>query len=75
MNDEEKEKRLRSIHQALKVFPAIVKQDEARGKAHRKLLKAFEPMAKDLRRRMKARKLSIESKKIAKKRFPLMASV
>jgi hypothetical protein len=56
MTEKEKRNKLKDIKLALQVFPQVVKQNEARGKAHRKLMKAFEPMAKDLARRVKAAK-------------------
>jgi hypothetical protein len=50
---QEAEGRLKTIERALQDFPKVVKQNAARGKAHQKLMKAFEPMAKDLARRVK----------------------
>lgn len=58
MTEKEKRSKVKAIEQALQTFPMIVKQNEARGKAHQKLMKAFEPMAKDLARRIKDRKES-----------------
>ncbi len=49
----EVEGRLKNIERALEEFPRIVKQNAERGKAHRKLMRAFEPMARDLARRIK----------------------
>jgi len=56
MSPKEQKSKLKKIEKALKEFPKIVKQDIERGKAHRKLMKAFEPMAKNLERRMKKAK-------------------
>ncbi len=58
MTEKEKRNRLKAIKKALQDFPKIVKQNAARGKAHKKLMKAFEPMAKDLARRVKKRENS-----------------
>jgi hypothetical protein len=56
MTEKEKRNKLKTIAQALQEFPEVVKQNAARGKAHQKLMKAFEPMAKDLARRVKKAK-------------------
>lgn len=53
MSPKEQKNKRKEIEKALKLFPKIVKQDVERGKAHRKLMKAFEPMAKKLEKRMK----------------------
>jgi hypothetical protein len=53
MTEKEKRNKLKTIERALEAFPQIVKQNAARGKAHQKLMKAFEPMAKDLAQRVK----------------------
>ena len=58
MTEKEKRSKLEAIRRALQVFPKIVKQDVERGKSHQKLMKAFEPMAKDLARRVKSKKKS-----------------
>lgn len=58
MTEKEKQNKLRVIKQTLQSFPKIVKQDVERGKAHQKLMKAFEPMAKDLARRVMSKKIS-----------------
>ncbi len=58
MTKKEKKNKLKVIEQALQGFPKVVKQNEQRGKAHRKLMKAFEPMAKDLAKRIKNGKKS-----------------
>ncbi len=50
MTDGEQKEKLRQIEEALRVFPQIVKQNAARGKAHRELMKRFEPMMKEVRR-------------------------
>lgn len=59
MTEKEKRNKLKTIERALKDFPKIVKQNAARGKAHQKLMKAFEPMARDLARRVKKREKSV----------------
>jgi len=56
MTEKEHRARLKAIAKALKIFPKIVKQDEERGREHRKRMKAFEPMARDLARRVKAQR-------------------
>ena len=58
MIKKEKQNKLKVIKQALQCFPKIVKQNEQRGKTHRKLMKAFEPMAKDLAKKIKRGKVS-----------------
>lgn len=52
MTNEQKARKKR-IEAALKNFPKIVEQNSLRGKSLRKLMKAFEPMARDLARRKK----------------------
>lgn len=56
-----KNNQIKAIQQALKTFPKIVKQNEKRGRSHRKLMKAFEPMAKDLALRIRAEKKASSS--------------
>ena len=50
-----KSEQLKRIENGLRDFRKIVEQNARRGRSHRKLMKAFEPMAKDLARRIKAR--------------------
>ncbi len=50
-----KSEQLKRIENGLRDFSKIVEQNARRGRSHRKLMKAFEPMAKDLARRIKAR--------------------
>ena len=50
-----KSEQLKRIENGLRDFRKVVEQNARRGRSHRKLMKAFEPMAKDLARRIKAR--------------------
>jgi hypothetical protein len=54
MTKNELTKKLKIIREALKLFPKIVKQNEMRGRSHRKLLKAFAPAAKSFAKRKKS---------------------
>lgn len=53
MTLKERNRRLKIIKETLKYFPKVVAQNVKRGKSHRKLMKAFEPMARDLEKRIK----------------------
>lgn len=56
MTEKEQKAKLEAIERALKIFPSIVKQNAARGRSHRRLMKLFAPVTKDLARRIEKAK-------------------
>lgn len=48
MTEKEKRNKLKAIERALQEFPKIVKQNALRGRNHRKLMKAFNPVIDEL---------------------------